>query len=152
MPILPDINVRALLEFLGKLLNTPSPTGLAEPAVALTEETLKAIPGLKLSRTRKGALVATWPVRQDAGGRALTAHVDTLGAMVKEIKPNGRLKLTKIGGFAWNTVEGEGLTVLASHGQTGARRAAADQGFRPRSWGAGERNEARRRQPGGPSG
>ena len=38
--------------------------------------------------------------------------------MVKEIKPNGRLKLTKIGGFAWNTVEGEGCTVFASRGET----------------------------------
>ena len=42
---------------------------------------------------------------------------DTLGAMVKEIKPNGRLKLTKLGGFAWNTVEGEGCTVLTAAGR-----------------------------------
>ena len=48
--------------------------------------------------------------------RGLTAHVDTLGAMVKEIKANGRLKLTKIGGFAWNTVEGEGVTVFTRAG------------------------------------
>ena len=47
----------------------------------------------------------------------MTAHADTLGAMVKEIKPNGRLKLTKIGGFPWNTVEGEGCTVFASNGE-----------------------------------
>ena len=36
--------------------------------------------------------------------------------MVKEIKANGRLKLTKIGGFAWNTVEGEGVTVFTRSG------------------------------------
>jgi putative aminopeptidase FrvX len=36
--------------------------------------------------------------------------------MVKEIKDNGRLKLTKIGGYAWNTVEGEGVTVFAAGG------------------------------------
>jgi putative aminopeptidase FrvX len=36
--------------------------------------------------------------------------------MVKEIKGSGRLKLTKLGGFAWNTVEGEGCTVFASGG------------------------------------
>ena len=39
--------------------------------------------------------------------RLLTAHTDTLGAMVKEVKSNGRLKLTMIGGFNWNAVEGE---------------------------------------------
>jgi putative aminopeptidase FrvX len=38
--------------------------------------------------------------------------------MVKEIKSNGRLKLTKIGGFAWNTVEGEGCTVITPKGGT----------------------------------
>ena len=37
----------------------------------------------------------------------LTAHVDTLGAMVKEIKPNGRLKIDLIGGFKYNSIEGE---------------------------------------------
>ena len=37
--------------------------------------------------------------------------------MVKEIKANGRLKLTKIGGFAWNTVEGEGCTVFTRQGR-----------------------------------
>lgn len=36
----------------------------------------------------------------------LTRHVDTLGAMVKEIKPDGRLSLSMIGGFRWNSVEG----------------------------------------------
>jgi putative aminopeptidase FrvX len=38
--------------------------------------------------------------------------------MVKEIKENGRLKLTKIGGYAWNTVEGEGCTVFTAGGAT----------------------------------
>jgi putative aminopeptidase FrvX len=42
--------------------------------------------------------------------------VDTLGAMVKEIKSNGRLKLTKIGGFAWNIVEGEGCNLFTASG------------------------------------
>ena len=117
MSNLPEINTQSLLDFLTELLNTPSPSGLAEPAIALTERTLAAIPGLKLSRTRKGALVATWTGERDDGPRALTAHVDTLGAMVKEVKSNGRLRLTRIGGFAWNTVEGEGVSVFSSGGR-----------------------------------
>jgi putative aminopeptidase FrvX len=32
--------------------------------------------------------------------------------MVKEIKPNGRLELTRIGGLVWNSVETEGCTVF----------------------------------------
>jgi len=49
--------------------------------------------------------------------RALTAHVDTLGAMVKEIKPNGRLAITRIGGLLLNAVETEGCWVFNSNGE-----------------------------------
>jgi putative aminopeptidase FrvX len=114
---LPTIDSEFLLSFLSGLLNTPSPTGLAEPAIAFTEQALTAFPELTLTRTRKGALVATWLGEKSDSPRSLTAHADTLGAMVKQIKPNGRLMMTKIGGFAWNTVEGEGCRVLASQGE-----------------------------------
>jgi putative aminopeptidase FrvX len=114
---LPTVDTDYLLNFLTDLLNSPSPTGYAEPGIALTEQTLRKFPALQLSRTRKGALAAYWPGRLSDMPRALTAHVDTLGAMVKEVKSNGRLKLTKIGGFAWNTVEGEGCTVFTNQGQ-----------------------------------
>ena len=118
MPDLPEIDTSFLLDFLTKILNTPSPTGLAEAAIALTEETFKSFQGLKLSRTRKGALLATWSGVRDDGPRALTAHADTLGGMVKEIKSNGRLKLSQIGGYPWNTIEGEGCTVFTRSGRT----------------------------------
>ncbi|NLG99395.1 MAG: M42 family metallopeptidase [Chloroflexi bacterium] len=114
---LPDIDTAFLINFLSDLLNTPSPTGFAEKAIALTEETLSAFPQLKLARNRKGALLAEWKGEREDAPRALTAHTDTLGAMVKEIKSNGRLKMTMIGGYAWNTVEGEGVQVFASRGE-----------------------------------
>src|SRR5512144_81482 len=121
---LPLLDTEYLLDVLVRLLNTPSPTGLAEPAIALVEKELGGLRSLTLKRTRKGALVASWKGASSVAGakaqatpRALTAHVDTVGGMVKEIKPNGRLKLTKIGGFAWNTVEGEGCWVLTSSGK-----------------------------------
>ncbi len=115
---LPSIDSHALLDFLTKLLNTPSPTGFTEKAIDYCEDFLSQWPELTLSRTNKGALVAQVPGTSDAPWRALTAHVDTLGAMVKDIKSNGRLKLTKLGGFAWNTVEGEGVTVFTREGTT----------------------------------
>jgi putative aminopeptidase FrvX len=117
MPSLPEIDTQFLLDFLTKILNTPSPTGMAEPAIALTEEVFKPFKGLKLARTRKGALLATWTGERDDGPRALTAHADTLGGMVKEVKSNGRLKLSQIGGYAWNTIEGEGCTVFTRSGR-----------------------------------
>ena len=109
---LPEIKTSEMLDFLSQLLNTPSPTGFTEKAIELCEGTLSGIPGLTLSRTRKGGLVAVLPGETDGPWRALTAHVDTLGGMAKDIKSNGRLFLTKLGGFAWNTVEGEGMTVF----------------------------------------
>ena len=67
--------------------------------------------GLETRRTVKGALVATLEGQSQSAPRAITAHVDTLGAMVKEIKANGRLALTQIGGYPWNAIEGEGVTI-----------------------------------------
>ena len=118
MSNLPEINTPYLLDFLTKILNTPSPTGLAEPAIALTEGTFKAFKELKIARTRKGALLATWNGERDDGPRAVTAHADTLGGMVKELKSNGRLKLSQIGGYPWNTIEGEGCSVFTRSGRS----------------------------------
>jgi putative aminopeptidase FrvX len=115
--LLPEIDTHFLVEFATGLLNTPSPTGMAEAGIEFTRRALADFSGLQLALTRKGALVAAWPGQRDDAPRALTAHVDTLGAMVKEIKSNGRLKLTQLGGYAWNTVEGEGCTVFAADGQ-----------------------------------
>jgi putative aminopeptidase FrvX len=114
---LPTIDTNYFTKFLVDLLNIPSPTGFAEPAVAFVEKELSQYKQLELSRTRKGALVARWKVDNDLPPVALTAHVDTLGAVVKEIKSNGRLKLSHIGGIQWNSVETEGVWVFASKGE-----------------------------------
>lgn len=110
------IDTSYLLDQLVALLNIPSPTGLAEPAVAYTEAALASL-GLTPRRTYKGGLVAEWPGISGGSPRALTAHVDTLGAMVREIRPNGRLRLTPIGGLIWNSVECEGCRVITSAGK-----------------------------------
>jgi putative aminopeptidase FrvX len=113
---LPTVDQNYQVEFLVKLLNIPSPTGFAEPAVAFVEKELSQFSQLQLTRTRKGALVAKWEVESDSPPVALTAHVDTLGAVVKEFKSNGRLKLSRIGGIQWPSVETEGIWVFPSTG------------------------------------
>src|SRR5262245_31538389 len=123
---LPKINTDYFVDFLVKLLNIPSPTGFAEPAVAFVEKELSQYKQLTLSRTRKGALVAKWEVDSGLPPVALTAHVDTLGAVVKEIKSNGRLKLSRIGGIQWPTVETEGVWVFTSKGEKIAGPALID--------------------------
>ena len=116
MVSIPEVDTEILIEVLVSLLNTPSPTGFADEAIGLVEKSLTEFQDLQHRRTRKGGLVVTWSGEDDKSPRGLIAHVDTLGAMVKEIKSDGRLKLTAIGGFAWNTVEGEGCTVITSTG------------------------------------
>jgi len=117
MKKLPDFNHTYLTEIMLELLNIPSPTGYTDQVIDYLEEQLVAYPDLILQRTAKGGLVASWAGKEKTAPRGLTAHVDTLGAMVKEIKPNGRLKLTQLGGYSWNTIEGEGCTVFSSGGE-----------------------------------
>lgn len=114
---LPKIDEKYFTTFLVDLLNIPSPTGFANPAIDFVEKELSKYKQLELSRTRKGALVAKWKVESSLLPVALTAHVDTLGAVVKEIKFNGRLKLSRIGGVQWNTVETEGVWIITSKGE-----------------------------------
>ena len=113
--MLPDIPMDMILEFLTGLLNTPSPTGDTEQAMAYVEQAVRDLP-LSVSRTIKGGLVLTW-AGDTTRPRALTAHVDTLGAMVRKIKSSGRLELTPLGSYDWHSIEGEGCTVVTASGQ-----------------------------------
>lgn len=115
---LPKFDKTYLEKFLVDLLNIPSPTGFTEKAIDFVRDEFTKIPGATISLTNKGALVVELPGKKKDAPRAITAHTDTLGAVVKEIKSNGRLKLSKIGGFAWNTVEGEGCNVFTRKGDT----------------------------------
>jgi len=114
---LPPIDTNYFTNFLVDLLNIPSPTGFAAPAIDFVEKELSQYKQLELSRTRKGALIAKWQVDNNLPPVALTAHVDTLGAVVKEIKSHGRLKLWRIGGLQWHSVETEGVWVFTSKGE-----------------------------------
>ncbi len=105
-----------MVEMFCRLANTPSPSGNTAKVMALVEEELTRL-GIGYVRTNKGAVLATLPGSNDDKQRLLTAHVDTLGAMVKEIKENGRLKLALIGGFEWNAVEGEHCMVETDSGR-----------------------------------
>jgi putative aminopeptidase FrvX len=113
---LPAIDKTYLQTFLVDLLNIPSPTGFTDAAVEFCRQEFSRFPELTLTINRKGALTAEWLGEESAAPRALTAHVDTLGAMVKEIKPNGRLCITRLGGLLLPAVETEGCTVFTRRG------------------------------------
>lgn len=98
------------IEFLEELLNTPSPSGFTHQALELVEDKLQSF-GLETHYTKKGALVATIEGADKSRDLSLAAHVDTLGLMVKEIKANGRIKATRVGGFSFQSVENEYVTI-----------------------------------------
>ena len=104
------------LEILKELVSIPSPTGNTFEVIAFVEKYLSHLQ-IETKRNRKGGLIATLPGSDSDHHRMLTAHVDTLGAMVKEIKPNGRLKIDLIGGFKFNSIEGEYCLIETSSGK-----------------------------------
>lgn len=101
---------------LTELLNIPSPSG--DTADIITRLFTEA-EGFQLNmhRTHKGAIFLTLPGENDRERRFITAHVDTLGAMVKEVRPSGRLRLAQVGGYAWNSIEGETCGVKTESGR-----------------------------------
>ncbi|CAG9620501.1 M42 family metallopeptidase [Sutcliffiella rhizosphaerae] len=109
-------NSEETFQLIKELVTIPSPSGNTKKVISFVENYLKEC-GVETKRNRKGGLIATIKGMNENEHRMLTAHVDTLGAMVKEIKPNGRLKLTMIGGFRWNSVEGEYCQIETTSGK-----------------------------------
>ncbi len=92
----------------------PSPSGLTAEVIAHIAGICKKA-GIKAAVTNKGCLLAGNHPRPDL---VVTAHVDTLGAMVRGINADGHLSFTPIGGPVWPSFEGEYVTVIAAGGKT----------------------------------
>ena len=113
---LPAIDYAYLEETLLQLLAIPSPVGLTDAAVRYTAGRLEAL-GIPYEITRRGAIRATLRGQASQPARAVVAHLDTLGAMVRALKPNGRLEIVPIGHWSARFAEGGRLTVFTDHGQ-----------------------------------
>jgi len=100
-----------------ELLAIDSPTGYTGAAAAWVRDRFEAM-GFPAHITRKGGVVADLggPERPE-GGLLLEAHTDTLGAMVAEIKGNGRLRLTNLGGLRPENGETENVRIHTRDGR-----------------------------------
>ena len=98
------------------LLAIPSPSGCTERAISWLEEEFTAL-GCEHWRGVKGGLIVDFGGRDDANALLLESHCDTLGGMVAQIKANGRLRLTNIGGMNANNAEAENAVLLARNGR-----------------------------------
>jgi peptidase M42 family hydrolase len=106
-----DYLKETLLEF----INTPSPSGMTDAAVQLCCRKLEEL-GIEHELTRRGAIRGTLPGRVHSPDRACVAHIDTLGAMVKNLKDNGRIEVVPVGTWPARSAEGARVTVYGDHG------------------------------------
>ena len=109
------IDVDYLADVLKKLLEIPSPAGYTDTVVRFACEEFGRL-GVPYELTRRGAIRAKLPGHESRGARALSAHLDTLGAMVKNLKPNGRLEIVPIGHWSSRFAEGARCTLFTDRG------------------------------------
>ena len=108
--------MKETIKYIEKLTSIPSPTGFTLEVMEYIKSETEAM-GYTPFMTNKGGVMVTVEGKDKEKHRMLTAHLDTLGAMVRDIKADGRLKLEKIGGYAFNSVEGENCLVHTADGK-----------------------------------
>ena len=114
--LLPSLDLAYLRQTLTRLLQTPSPVGFTQRGADLCVELLCEY-DFPVEVGRKGIVTAQLTGHSDSAPRAVTAHIDTLGAVVKSLKPNGRLQLSKLGNYSWNSLENSPVTLTTDGGQ-----------------------------------
>ena len=98
------------------LLAIDSPSGFTKHAAAWIRDRFSAL-GYRAELTRKGGVLVDLGGTDEANGLLLEAHTDTLGAMVRQIKGNGRLRLTPLGGMKADNGEAENVRVYTRGGK-----------------------------------
>ncbi|OCN02229.1 peptidase M42 [Clostridium sp. W14A] len=107
--------MKYILDQLKQLTSIDSPSGFTNDVTRYTMEQFEKL-GFKPYLTNKGCVVC------GLGGEGnpviLSAHIDTLGGMVAEVKKNGRLRITNIGGLNANNCETETCRIRTRGGKT----------------------------------
>ena len=99
-----------------QLLAIDSPTGFTGNAAAWVKEAFENL-GFTATITTKGGVLIDLGGEDAADGLLLAAHTDTLGGMVAEVKGNGRLRITSLGGMNANNAEAENVRVYTRCGK-----------------------------------
>lgn len=105
------------IDLVKELTTIPSPTGNTYEIIQHIQSQLETV-GYEPVINRKGSLIVTVEGENTTEERFITAHVDTLGAMVRAVKSDGRLKIDLVGGFRFNAIEGEYCTIHTTKGET----------------------------------
>ncbi len=99
-----------------ELISIDSPTGFTDKAAAWVKAEFEAL-GFDARLTEKGSVIIDLGGSDADNALLLQAHADTLGGMVAEIKGNGRLRLTALGGMRAENGETENVRVYTRDGK-----------------------------------
>lgn len=110
------MNALKVMELAKELLLIDSPTGYTKAVIDFYEKEVKAL-GYETIHTNKGNLIVKVP-GIGHHTKALCAHVDTLGLMVRSIKEDGTLAFTLVGGPIVPTLDGEYCKIVTRDGRT----------------------------------
>lgn len=100
-----------------KILAIDSPSGFTKNVADYVLSAYRAL-GYEPVQTVKGGVFCEIGGADTKDALLMEAHIDTLGAMVSEIRPNGYLALSPIGGMNANNAEAENCTVYTRDGRT----------------------------------
>lgn len=103
------------LEFAKKILEIPSPTGYSIEIASFIENEFKKRK-LAYHKNKKGNIIVPLKGKTDHT-ITFTAHIDTLGAMVRSIKSDGTLIFSVLGGPQLATYDGEYCTIITRKGK-----------------------------------
>lgn len=100
-----------ILEKSAELLAIDSPTGYTQDAAEYVMKEFSKL-GYKATQTVKGGVIVDLLGKDEKNAILLEAHMDTLGAMVAEIKADGRLRVLPLGGMNPNNAEAENCRIV----------------------------------------
>ncbi|HEY3249760.1 MAG TPA: M42 family metallopeptidase [Ignavibacteria bacterium] len=105
--------MKNIVSTLEKILKIHSPTGYTIEIIDYIENLFKGL-NVIVSKTNKGSLLVSFDRSPEL---IISGHVDTLGAMVKEINEDGTLAISKLGGLVLTSFEGEYVTIRNHKGK-----------------------------------
>ena len=100
----------------GELISIDSPTGYTEAAAEWVKNEFVAL-GCDAHITEKGGVIVFFGGEGDGDALLLQGHIDTLGAMVAEVKSNGRLRVVPLGGLKAENCEAENVRIHTRGGK-----------------------------------
>lgn len=105
-----------IIEAIDRLVDIPSPSGFTKDVMDYVKSEAEGF-GYSCEMSRKGGLIISVPGNSDRT-IGLSAHVDTLGAMVRSISSEGMIKFTLVGGYTMNSIEGSYCKIHTREGKS----------------------------------